>query len=251
MSGNAASTGALSLAPLSNGSYSRAASRSFTSATTQSTLWFSTLLQADANTLNSANGATAMIGFTTGALPTTAASSTTGATWTTANGGALGGFAWGLSNGNLSVAYQSDILGAGAVTLANTGYSITAGTTYLLLGKLIVDASGNDVLNIWALTSPVSSEAELGAATWSVSSADLLASSGLNTLLVYAGSISATGTPTDTTLFDAIAVGTSFPDLNVVPEPSVNAALFLSVVILSWRAIRRRNDFQPRRGGHA
>ena len=220
-----------------NGSLgSRSDNRSFTATSGASTLWFGSLLDTDSNTLSHGS---AMMGFLSGGLTTTSGSDATSATWTSSNGGTLDGFAWGISNGGLAVAYQT---GSGTVTTVDPTFSISAGTTYLLLAQLQLNTSSNDdTLNVWALTSVPTSQGSLGTPTFSVSSADILsASTDLNTLVAYA-SVSTTGTNAqDLTEFDAIRAGTSFSDVVAVPEPPTVVLAGLAVLFLVLVARTRR-----------
>lgn len=232
--------GSLLIGATNNGDYSRSDSRSMTVSASQSSLYFSMLMRTDAATL--ANGATSMVGFLSGALRETAVSSATGATWMTSNGGNLAGFAWGISGGAFSVEYQSNAGGAGAVNLVNTGFTPTAGVTYLLIGRLDINAAGNDTLSIWATTSLPASQAALGAPIWSISTADILAdSSNLNTLALWAGVTSSATPVTNSTTVDAIRIGTTFNDVVAVPEPSTTTASLLGVIGMGlWIGVRKK-----------
>lgn len=211
-----------------NSAFSRSDYRTFTAASTQSTLWFGTLYQPSTNGL-SANSQ-AMVGFLSGNLTTTTDATSTGATWSNANGGSLNGFAWGVVNGSLVVDYQS---GAGTILQANTGVSLTSNMTYFLIGKLEINESGNDILNIWVSTSAPASETALGAATLSITTADLLGSSSeLNTLNLWTGTES-DGSINKVNNFDAISLGTTYLDLLSVPEPSSSHLILITGLFLT------------------
>lgn len=221
-----------------NSAFSRSDNRAFTSVGGQSSLWFGTMYQPSTNAL-SANSS-AMTGFLSDSLPTTTATTTTGATWTTGNGDTLKGFGWGVTNGNLVVSYQSDAGGSGSITTANTGFSMTINTTYFLVGKLDINAGGNDSLSLWVLTSAPSSESALGAATWTISANILTSSSELDTLNLWAGTAS-DGSIVKTNNFDAISIGTSYSDIVAVPEPTT-AAMAIFAVASGALLLRRKRS---------
>ena len=215
MTGLSPAGGAVTLSPTNNGDYSRFVYRTFLPADGDGPFWFGMLYQPDDNTLN--KGATAMIGFLTGQPPSTADDAVPeGATWTTANGGSLGGFALGVSAGTakkaLDIAYQSNAGGgSGTVTVASSGFTLTAGTTYFVIANLIINSPHNETLNVWVKTSVPAHETDLGKPTWTIASADMLSSAGkINTVALYAGCAVATGGPTA-----AISSGTTVDDITV------------------------------------
>ncbi len=231
--------GAMYVAPYSNVTSTRSDSRAFTSLNKGGVLWFSSILKTDANTLSS--GATAMTGFLTGSLPSTSTSNSAG--WATSNGASLGGFAWGMSGGHLSVSYQSNASGAGAVTTTSTGFTPVANNLYFLVAQLDTSVNASDTLKLWALTSVPASSALLGTPTWSISTADILNGS-LNTFVAYSAVNGVASPVASTTSFDAITVATSYSDLvtvNAVPEPATSAMLiFGTVMTAGWLGKRRK-----------
>ena len=247
--------GALSLFSFANGYFSRAVSRSFTASSAGNTsFWAGSLFQVpSSNTaaLTPSNQATNMIGFLSGALPTfTTPNGNSGnqtlALWSTSNGNTLDGFAYGIQNGVLTLAYQN----SGVITYVNPTATITAGTTYWLLANLTVVAPGSDTLNFYLETSvPSDAALALQTPTYSVT-ANILGSlatdtSGLNTLELYAGGASvSSGGPALQTYFDDVGAATSFDDLVAAPEPSTLALMVTCLIgAVAFGAFRRRLSF--------
>lgn len=222
---------------------SSAQSRAFVPAASGlSTLWFGGVFQASsANGL--ASGVETMAGFLSDALPGQGATSgtATGGTWTTANGGNLQGFAFGMRGGVLTVDYQTNVglePGLRTVTQVATSTSFTAGINYFLVARLSIDAAGDDTLDIWSLTSAPADSSLLGTPTFSVS-ANMVTNSGLlDTLAVWAGKNGSSGTNINS--IDALRMGTSYGEVVGVPEPSTWALLVMGAVALfMWRKNRR------------
>ena len=244
LSGYAGTGGSLLVQTRDDGTFSRNSSHTFTADTTSSsTLWFSSLYQPSTGAFENNNEA--MMGFTSGSPPLTADGTTLGASWTSSNGAGLAGFAWGINTGTnnsntLKIKYQSDFGGSAGVVLADTGVALTIGTTYFLIGKIALNAAGNqDTLNVWIRTSLPTNETSLGAANWSISTANLLnSSSNLNTLLLFGGAGTQEGATVDwrSTYYDSVRIGTTFAD--IVPEPS--RFLLLGFAFLGLFYKRRR-----------
>jgi len=204
--------------------------RSFTPAVGQGTLWFSSLFRPDIIQPDSQT----MIGFQSDAIAS-------GAPWVDAS---LQGFAWGTMNGNnLTVQYQTNAANsatAGALSTSASAMSLTAGVTYLLVGKLDINSSGADTLSIWITTSVPGSEVLLGAANISINSDILNTSADLDVVNLWL-SRGATGNSNAATM-DALRIGTTFADIAPVPEPKT-LALFAAggLVFLAARLRRKEN----------
>jgi hypothetical protein len=213
---------------------SRSDSRSLSAYTGSDTLWFSSLASFDEAALTTGAGQT-FTAFLSGPLPTTSSSGSTAATWLSSNGGSLTGFAWGVDNGQFRLKYHT---GASSVSTAiPPDLSLTANTTYLLVARVSVNASGNDTLDFWLLDSAPANEAALGTPTYSLSANFLDSNTDITTVNTYLGSTNTD--PVQNVSWDAIRMGTSFSDLQIVPEPSIAALLSGAGIALLLRRARR------------
>ncbi|TLD69372.1 PEP-CTERM sorting domain-containing protein [Phragmitibacter flavus] len=258
--GYASPGGSMLVTPNSNGEYSRSISRTFTADTTASTtIWTSTLFRP--STLAFDAGRESMIHFLSGGSgsdsPTSVLSSMNqptvgasyGALWGGQNGTSSGhqlqGFGYGIStfadtSTTMSLKYQT---GANTVALVDTNINLSLNTTYFVLSKLNLNVSGTyDTLDFWVLTSLPTSEALLGAPSYSITAADqvnlLTASSNLNNVVFAAGTLLDAPSSSSLTNFDAIRIGTTFADVTAIPEPS--RALLLGTALGLTLLHRRR-----------
>ena len=215
--------------------------RPFAPASSQSTLWFSTIFQ-----VQSVYTTEMMLGFMSDPA---SGSFEPGATWGgSTNGNTQQGFAWGVNanqsglGSTLTLQYQTNAASAstaGSLSTIDTGLSLTANVPMLMLAQLQINESGdNDVLNVWLLTSAPESQAALGEADFTISTSDLVTNSAnlSNVALWYLR-------PEDTysgySNFDYINVGTSFEDVTSVPEHAQSgllAGLFISLIVLGYRS---------------
>ena len=211
---------------------SRSFNRTFSAASSASTLWLGTLMDATSNG-SLMSGSSNMVNVLSGALSViTSNSDPAAATWSSTNGGALKGFGIGEKNGVLTVDYQS---GAGAIQETSvSGLNFTLGTTYFLIAKLDLNTSGtSDTLSVWFKAATPGSEAALGAADFTISTADIATSSSdLNRLVVAAGT--GVGATTGQSYVDDLRLGTTYDDIVAlaVPELSVWASLIVGVLAL-------------------
>lgn len=237
MSGVTNGGGSLTVTSIAAGG-SRSNSRTLSPYTGSNTLWFSSLGSFDSAALTAGGGQT-YTAFLSGALPTSSSSGATSATWLSSNGGSLTGFAWGIDDGQLKLKYHS---GTNSVlTVIPSGVSLTANTPYLFLAKVNVNSSGaTDSLDFWLLSSAPANEAALGTPTYSLSADFLNTNTDITTLDSYFGGSSSA--PVLNGSWDAIRMGTSFSDLQIVPEPSAIALLSgLGFTVLLFRS---RRSFQ-------
>lgn len=195
-------------------SQTRSDSRAIASYTGSDTLWFSSLVQFNQGVLDNGNGSS-WVGFLSDALPTVSSGGTINATWRTQNGPTLKGFSWGIINGSLAVRYQS-----GSDTVASSGlltpdFVVEADTSYLFVGRLDVNADGDDTLTVWFLDAAPTDDASLGDPLFSVSANLVDSNTDIGRLVLASGS----GTNEAIVTWDAIRMGTEFSDLSVIPEP--------------------------------
>lgn len=232
--------GSLKFALGNNVTGSSAQNRGFTAADSMvSSLWFGGIFQA--NTPGALSGVSTMAGFSNAALPNNTTNTASGATWSTANGGNLQGFGFGIRDGVLAVDYQSDISqpsSSRTITQVNTSFSMADGAAYFLVARVDFDSAGVELLNIWALTSAPVNMSLLGAATYSVSANFFSEISALDTLNVYAGKNGTSGA--NVNAIDALRIGTDYADLLVaVPEPSTWALLGVGLMAIMLGNRRR------------
>ena len=247
--------GSLALAPTSNPGTpaSREAYRPFTSTGSNTSLWFGSAIELPTSNVETNTSSTDMLGFLSGNL-----GSGGQVAWADTNGAAtagstLGGFAWGISNGSLSLSYQSAASGAGSVTTtavlngSSNPVVLTAGTTYWLVANLTIVGADNDNLTFYLESSSAPSQANLASsalATLTLTGVDMLsASQTINTLQVYDAFSTVSGSPVEGTNFDDVAVATTYADLVAAPEPSTLALVASCLLFaVAFGALRRRPD---------
>jgi len=140
---------------------------------------------------------------------------------------ALGVF---LTSNQLSVGFNSAVAGTGA--------TVTTGSTGLILGRLVINESGDETLSVWLNPDVTGGIAGLGTAAASYSAEVAGLNSGLN--LIGVGSYRASGSAgiiDGIRLSNAIDPNQAFLDVTTIPEPSA-ALLALGGLAVAFR--RRR-----------
>lgn len=195
-----------SFAPTYLGGYSRIIYRRFSPSLSDSDLWFSTLVQPTQAALNNKNGTAALICFLTG-VPPTHVDQKTHARWYDENGGNLGGFGWGIANGEFVVDWQEDAGGAGRVErqILLDASLVMADKPYLLVAHLQRETGGEDHLQVWITESLPADEASLGTPAFDKKARIIADNEPLSNLVLYFSAMK--GNPNARVHFDAVRVG--------------------------------------------
>ncbi len=134
-----------------------------------------------------------------------------------------------LTGNQLSVGFNSGVVG--------TGDTVTAGTVALILGRLVINASGNETLSVWLNPSVTGGISGLGAADAGYSADVTALNSGLNLFGASSYRGSGVGGVLDSIRFsNATDPNQAFLDVTTIPEPA-SALLALGGIAL---AVRRR-----------